>query len=84
MEELVITMVEHRAVYVASRAVLLACEQGDFRSLELRERLQLPKEDIPSDSTIRSILRELESEGWLERDHPQGRIWYASNKIQKI
>ncbi len=77
-------MVEHRAVYIASKAVLLVCEQDEFRAPELRDCLDLPSESTPSDSTIRSILRELEEEGWLSRTHPQGRVWYAGEKTIRL
>ncbi|WP_227376490.1 hypothetical protein [Haladaptatus halobius] len=53
-------MVRHRAVYVASEAIVLAHEQGAFR---------LPDESMPSDSMIRGILRQLKDCMWLEREH---------------
>ena len=79
--KLLVSMVQHRAVYIASQAVLLACEQGAFRTAELRDELDLPRDSIPSNSAIRGVLRQLEEEGWLERHHPQGRIWYAGQNL---
>lgn len=77
-------MVEHRAVYIDSQEVLLACEKGEFRATELHDELDLPCDSIPSDSAIRSILRQLEELGWLARNHPESRIWYASEKLKNM
>lgn len=75
-------MVEHRAVYIASEALLLAREQDHFRLSDLKARLSSSFEDPPSESLIRVVLRQLEAAEWLEREHPQGRVWHASRHLK--
>lgn len=70
-------MIAHRTTYIASEAILLAREEQSFRLSELKERLNIASEQMPSNSTIRRVLQQLEDSGWLERKHPEGRTWYA-------
>ncbi|WP_227353603.1 hypothetical protein [Haladaptatus salinisoli] len=76
-------MTEHRATKVVLTAILLARDKGKFRLPDLKKRLHVP-ENPPSDSTIRQVLRQLEESKWLERDHPEGRIWYAGEKLEEL
>ncbi|WP_129115952.1 hypothetical protein [Halegenticoccus tardaugens] len=76
-------MSEHRATEVATTAILLANDTGEFRLPELKERLEI-SDEIPSDSTLRLVLRQLEESGWLERTHPEGRIWYRGDKLAQF
>ncbi|WP_227379771.1 hypothetical protein [Haladaptatus halobius] len=73
-------MATHRSTKIVVTALELATEEGEFRLPDLKERLHLP-ENPPSNSTIRQVLRQLEASGWLERDHPEGRIWYAGEQL---
>lgn len=73
-------MAVHRATKIVLTTLQLANEEEEFRLPELKDRLYF-SENSPSDSTIRQVLRQLEESGWLERDHPEGRIWYAGDKL---
>ncbi|WP_227380712.1 hypothetical protein [Haladaptatus halobius] len=75
-------MTEHRATEIASEAILLVNKEDAFRLPELKENLEFDEE--PSNSMIRAVLRQLEEGDWLERDHPEGRIWYASDNIENL
>ncbi|WP_227376489.1 hypothetical protein [Haladaptatus halobius] len=76
-------MTEHRATKIALTAILIAQDEGEFRLPDLKERLHFP-ENPPSNSTIRQVLRQLEESGWLEREHPEGRIWYAGEQLEEL
>jgi MarR-like DNA-binding transcriptional regulator SgrR of sgrS sRNA len=76
-------MTEHRATKIALTAILIAQDKGEFRLPDLKERLHFP-ENPPSNSTIRQVLRQLEESGWLEREHPEGRIWYAGEQLEEL
>lgn len=68
-------MARHRAVHIASQALLLAQTEQSFQLAELKERVEL--EDVPANSTFRLVLGQLEEDGWLAREHPEGRTWSA-------
>lgn len=68
-------MARHRATHVASQAILLAHDETPFQLPELKNQVEL--EDMPANSTIRLVLGQLEEDGWLSREHPEGRTWYA-------
>lgn len=76
-------MAIHRSTKIAITVLQVANEEGEFRLPELKERLHFP-ENPPSNSTIRLVLRQLEADGWLEREHPEGRIWYAGDQLEKF
>lgn len=71
----------HRAVYIASEAILLARMDDSFRLPDLKGSLDLKDEQMPSNSTIRRVLQQLEASNWLDRDHPEGRTWEAGPHV---
>ena len=72
-------MVEHRAVHIACTAIQLVDLETSFQLPDLKDQVEL--EDMPANSTFRRILRQLEEEGWLSRDHPEGRTWSVGPEI---
>lgn len=76
-------MVTHRATKIVLTALHLANKEGEFRLPDIKEHLHLP-ENPPSNSTVRLILRQMEESGWLERDHPEGRVWHAGDQLDEF
>lgn len=64
---------EHRAAAVASRALKLALTEETFKASDVCRQLAHP----PSEATVTRVLRQLESDDWLERDIPNSSIWRA-------
>lgn len=73
-------MVIYRSAKIALTALQVANEMEEFRLPELKDQLQC-LDSPPSNSTIRQVLRQLEADDWLEREHPEGRIWYAGEQL---
>ena len=73
-------MSTHRTVHAATVAIQLAEVRGSFRLPDLRSKLEEDGDDVPANSTLRLVLRQLEESNWLRREHPEGRIWYAGEK----
>lgn len=73
-------MVDHRSTKIASRAILEAIEFGQFKAPRICRHMT----DPPSRQTVTRILRQLESEGWLERDVDRSSIWRAGPIIQSL
>ncbi|SDG45117.1 helix-turn-helix domain-containing protein [Halorientalis regularis] len=68
----------HRATAVASRAILLAIQEGAFRATDVRRDL----DDPPSASTVTRVLQQLEEDGWLGRNADGSDIWRAGFKAR--
>jgi hypothetical protein len=64
---------EHRAVAAAGRALKLALTEETFKAHDVRREFANP----PSEATVTRVLRQLESDDWLERDQPRSSIWRA-------
>lgn len=75
-------MCTHRTTKVTVAALLLALDENEFRLPDLKDHPSFP-ENAPSNSTVRLVLRQLEESGWLERYHPEGRIWTASDQLEE-
>jgi DNA-binding HxlR family transcriptional regulator len=71
---------EHRAAAVASRAVKLALTEGAFKAGEVRRGLARP----PSKATVTRVLRQLEDDGWLQREVEGSSIWRAGFQARAL
>lgn len=71
-------MAEHRATHVSQEAIRRAIADGSFKAPEMTARLS----SVPSRQTVTRILRQLESDGWLEREAPNSSIWRAGPKCR--
>jgi len=65
---------------VASRAIKLALSEGSFKSSDVRRGFGRP----PSRHTVRRVLRQLESDGWLRRESDESRIWRAGFQARAL
>ncbi|WP_227377949.1 hypothetical protein [Haladaptatus halobius] len=73
-------MATHWATQIVVVVLQVASEERAFRLPDLKEHLHFSENPL-SNSTIRQVLRQLEESGWLERDHPEGRIRYAGDQL---
>lgn len=74
-------MPTHRAISVASEAILLARVDDSFRLPDLKGTSDPEDEQMPSNRTIRRVLQQLAASNWLDRDHPEGRTREASPHV---
>jgi ribosomal protein S19E (S16A) len=71
---------EHTGAAVAGRAIKLAMSEGSFKSEDVRRGFGRP----PSRHTVRRVLRQLESDGWLTRESDESRIWRAGFQARAL
>ncbi len=76
-------MAHHRATKVVTTALLIAKRKGELRLPDVKSRADFGGNQ-PSDGMIRRVLRQLEASGWLERKHPEGRVWYSGEKLKEF
>ncbi|WP_227352732.1 hypothetical protein [Haladaptatus salinisoli] len=76
-------MTTHRSTKIVLAALEVATEEGTFRLPDLEDCLNIP-ENPPSNSILRQVLNQLKESGWLERDQPEGQIWYAGNQSDEF
>lgn len=62
---------EHRSAAIASQAIRMALTRRSFHASEVADHVDEP----PSDRTVRRVLRQLETDGWLQRDTDGGHLW---------
>lgn len=67
----------HRAAAVAGRAVELALQKESFTAEDIRRGVS----DPPSQSTVYRILRQLQSDDWIEQ---RGNGWKPGVKTQML
>jgi len=73
-------MTEHRAAAVASKAVRFARVSRSFQVSALEDEL----DDAPSKRTIRRVLRQLEADGWLQRENKGDHLWHPGPAAEGV
>lgn len=70
----------HKAAAAASRAIKLAITDGSFKASDVQRRFARP----PSSSTVTRVLRQLEDDGWLQRESEDSSIWRAGIQARML